>query len=158
MQGHYKKVSSVKKTFPKPVPTEQYEQAPGPDRPTAMQRFESEHQFISGAAHRVKDSATSGVEWMKKRGREIQEEAPRTMPRSPMISADPFGMRSAGNPFRTGPMSGPFMDQAGPIRREPAAPKRRRKRRVRRQDDDYESRSPAFADPFHIPKSMRHMF
>jgi len=154
MPAHYKTAPSVKKTFPNPVPTEQYEQPIGPPRPTAMQRFESEHQIISGAAHRVKDAAVTGATWMKKRGREIQREAPRSMPRSPTagMPRDPFGMGSGGNPFRSGPMTGPFMDRAGPI-----TPPRRKGKRRRRVDDD-DDVGTAFSNPFHIPKSMRHLF
>lgn len=154
MPDYYKKMPSVKKRFPEPEVTEQYEQPIGPPKPTAMQRFESEHQFISGAAHRVKDAAVSGGAWMKKRGQEIQREAPRTMPREPMagLPRDPFGMGSSGNPFRSGPMTGPFMDRAGPIQ-----PPRRKGKRRRRRDDDDEPASP-FSNPFHIPKSMRHLF
>jgi hypothetical protein len=159
MPDYYKKMPSVKKRFPEPEVTEQYEQPIGPDRPTKMQRFESDHQIISGAAHRVKDAAVSGATWMQKRGREIQQEAPRSMPRAPMagLPRDPFGTSRAGNPFRSGPMSGPFMDRAGPIHREaPEQPRRRKRRKARRYDDD-EPSSP-FSNPFHIPKSMRDMF
>lgn len=122
-----------------------------------MQRFESEHQIISGAAHRVKDAAGSGVEWMKRRGQEIQREgtgipAPRRTPMAGM-PRDPFGTSRAGNPFGGGRMTGPFMDRAGPIKPEPRKGKRRRRR-----DDDDDDVGTAFSNPFHIPKSMRHMF
>ena len=158
MPDYYKKMPSVKKRFPEPEVTEQYEQPLGPDRPTKMQRFESEHQFISGAAHRVKDAAVSGATWMQKRGREIQQEAPRSMPRNPMagLPRDPFGTSRAGNPFRSGPMSGPFMDRAGPIHREAPEPRRKKRRRQRDYDDD--GGGSVFSNPFHIPKSMRDMF
>lgn len=147
MKGYYQKAPSVKKTFPKPEPTEQYEQPLGPPRPTATQRFESEHQFISGAVHRVKDAAYSGAAWMQKRGQEINEESRR----QPRARAPPM-MHMPTNPFAMGPMTGPFMDQSPPIK-----PQRRRKRRRRNYEEEPQSHR-MFSDPFHIPDSMRHMF
>lgn len=159
-ESHYHMVKSKKLNFPNPrKEADQYEQPIGPPRPTASQRFESDHQIISGAAHRVKDAAVTGATWMQKRGREIQQEAPRSMPRAPMagLPRDPFGMSRAGSPFGGGRMTGPFMDRAGPIHREAPEP-RRGKRRRRRSDDDGDDAGTAFANPFHIPKSMRHLF
>lgn len=146
MADYYKRMPSVKKRFPKPEVTEQNEQPIGPPKPTAMQRFESEHQFISGAAHRVKDAAVSGATWVKKRGREILDEAPRSMPRAPMagLPRDPFGMSRIGNPFG-----------GGRAYHEATEPRKRKRRRRRMGDDGGGS---AFSNPFHIPDSMRHLF
>jgi hypothetical protein len=182
MKGHYQKVGSVKKTFPNPVPTEQYEQPIGPPRPTAMQRFEGEHQIISGAAKRVKDAAVTGATWMQKRGQEIQRDAPRSMPRSPLagLPRDPFGTSRAVNPFGGGsvPFSAhPFNDRAGPIRDDQRPPRKvsggsrtiyrangdvevvhatisSRKRKRRDRDDG----GGGLGNPMGIPKSMRHLF
>jgi hypothetical protein len=167
MKGHYQKVGSVKKTFPNPVPTEQYEQPIGPPRPTAMQRFEGEHQIISGAAKRVKDAAVTGATWMQKRGQEIQRDAPRGQPRSPMagMPSDPFGMSRAGNPF-----AGPIRDDQKPPRRASGGSRTiyrangdvevvhatisSKKRKSRRDRDD----GGGFGNPMGIPKSTRHLF
>jgi hypothetical protein len=165
--------------------TEQYEQPIGPPKPTAMQRFESEHQIISGTAHRVKDAAVSGATWMQKRGREIQQEAPRSMPRSPMagLPRDPFGTSRAGNPFGGSGVpftAHPFNDRAGPIRNDQNPPRRpagargstiyhpngdvevvharvTTKKRGKRRSRDSDDDNP-FGNPMGIPKSMRHLF
>lgn len=185
MADYYKRMPSVKKRFPEPEVTEQYEQPIGPPKPTAMQRFESEHQIISGAAHRVKDAAVSGAEWMKKRGREIQQEAPRGMPRSPMagMPRDPFGMSRAGNPFAGSsvPFSAhPFSGSPGPIYDDQNPPRRpagargstiyhpdgsvevvharvTTKKRGKRRSRERDDDSP-FNNPMGIPRSMRHLF
>jgi hypothetical protein len=181
MKGHYQKVSSVKKTFPNPVPTEQYDHPIGPERPTAAQRFESDHPLISGAARKVAGAAGSGAAWMQKRGREIQREAPRSQPRSPMagMPSDPFGMSRSGNPFAGSSVpfsSHPFNDRAGPIRDDRDPPRRvsggsrtiyrangdvevvhatisSKKRKSRRSNGNQEA---GFMTG--VPKSMRHLF
>jgi hypothetical protein len=150
------------KTYYKPV-SDEYVRKPDQILEEQQKRVElnrklrEEQSSLTGKAKRaITGAAGSGVEWMKRRGQEIQREgtgipAPRRTPMAGM-PRDPFGMGSGGNPFHMGPMTGPFMDRAGPIQ-----PPRRKGKRRRRRDDDDDS-GMVFSDPFHIPKSMRHMF
>lgn len=180
MKGYYQKVGSAKKTFPKPVPTEQYEHPIGPERPTSVQRFTSDHPIVGKVTGAVK----AGGAWVAERGREIQREgtgipAPR---RTPMQSlpADPYGMSRSGNPFggSSFPYSNhPFSGQPGPIYNDRQPPRKpaTTTRTIYHENGDVEvirsggkSRKPrrqrqgngggGITDPFHIPKSMRHLF
>lgn len=176
MKGNWRKMPSVKQKFPNPKPTEQYERPIGPERPTAMQRFESDHPVLSKAARKVGGAIkerSAGV------AREMQGySGPRQTPMAGM-PADPFGMGKAGNPFGGAGMfpssRNPFQGSPGPIHDTSRPPSRVASRTIYRPDGTVEvihggrsrpakkrkpreDRGGGFGDPFHIPKSMRDMF
>jgi len=181
MANYYRKVGSVKKTFPNPVPTEQYEKPLGPERPTATQRFESDHPLIAGAARKTST-------FVKERGAEIAREAQHQRPpsRTPTqgLPADPFGMGGRGNPFNSNPFGvgqygHPFNGAPGPIindRAPPRKPTGGTTRTIYKANGDVEvirsgarkssrkkrsggsSAGNVFSNPMGIPKSMRHLF
>lgn len=184
MNGHYKKVSSVKKTFPNPVA--KYEKAIDPERPTAAQRFQSDHPVLKKVAGKV----SGAVGWMGERGREIQREGTGipAARRTPMagLPKDPYGMGVAGNPFGGSAFphsSHPFNGPPGPIFNDQRPPKptparggttrtiyhnngdvevirtgRSKPRRVASKEPGESFMNPDFANPGYIPKSMRHLF
>lgn len=133
--------------LPENIPQKQYttlERLTG-----ATTRFTS-NPYVQGAIGAVKKrSGEIAHEMQETQAQERHEHRRGGYRREPYD--DPFMMH--GDPFRMGPMTGPFMDQAGPIRRQ--APRRRKRRRSRERDDD--NMAP-FSNPFHIPRSMRHLF
>ena len=180
MKGYYKKVGAAKKTFPDPVVTEQYEHPIGPERPTAAQRFESNHPGLSNAARKV-------TTFVKERGAEISREAQHQRPpsRTPMqgLPSDAFGMGGRGNPFGGSPFGtggyghlfngspGPIHDDSAPPRKPSGSTRtiyrangdvevirtgKRASRKKRSRDGN--SSSSLFSNPMHIPKGMRHLF
>ena len=160
MADYYKKAPSVKKTFPKPVPTEQYEHPIGPEKPTEVDRLRGAvskvtgHPWVQGAYGQLAErSHEIAHEMQESPARERREHRSGTRePHEPLMSGpafrDPFGVSGYGMGFGPAP--------------EPRAPPRRRKKK--RSTTRSPSRSPPmargnqFLDPFHIPRHMRHMF
>ncbi len=173
----YRKVNRKNLTPPEPKPGIDHANPIGPEKPTAKERFASDHPWIAKAATAV-----------KKRSNEVANDVtgPNSFrgtvsPATRMPSPDPFGIgranRSGGmNPF--GGVGVPF----GPMQQRPPAQERQERtssrgstRTIYKANGDVEvihagiktskrkkPREPAptniFADPFHVPKNLKHMF
>lgn len=154
MKGNYRKVNRKNTTPPEPKPGVDYDNPIGPQVPTRSERFSSDHPWLAKAGAAVKERSADVA-------RDLQRpNSYRKVSASSGIDApDPFGMgvahRNAGNAFGSGgPVHNPFnqpnpFDRPNPFHGAGSSKKKRRTPKEPRNN---------FADPFHIPKSMKHLF
>lgn len=136
MADHWKKAPSVKKEFPEPKATEQYEKPLGPERPTEFERIKGKFAPITGNPY-VKRATTYLSERSYQIAHEMQHSSKGGKRRRPinynlsMPGNDPFGVTFAAPGFGT----------------------RKKKRRGGNGGGGTE-----FMEPGYIPDSMRHLF
>ena len=168
-QKTYRKIDRRNLTPPKPRPGIDHAQPIGPEKPSSTERFASNHPWLAKAATAVKERS-AGV------ARELQKPnsfqgTPRREGRTP-ASPDPFGTMHMPNLFGGNPMSGREPRERSNSKGGRGTTRTiyhpdgsvevihsSRGRRRRKEPQERQEHTPnSFADPFHIPKSLRHMF